>query len=250
MNVVRFVPAGICVGLGVWQLRRLEWKRGVLEDQAAQLSLPALALTVDDHPSSEEWDSIEYRRVTATGTFDTSKTCVVEPRFPLQAAAAAGPSTSVGAHIICPLVLSPPSSSSTSLVAVNLGYVDKESADSVAVPEGQVRVTGMARASPPPDDKDGFSSAPQAQRSGQVRPRWTRVDARAMSDHWGIGYTVMAIDAERVEVLDRKGAVVKVLERPLPGQTNLTIKNDHAEYAATWFTLSAALVVAALKLKK
>ena len=54
-----------CVFLGRWQLRRLRDRRAVNAAITARGALPLLAVT-----GSEPFDSVEWRRVRATGVFD------------------------------------------------------------------------------------------------------------------------------------------------------------------------------------
>ena len=54
-----------CLGLGAWQVQRMEWKRGLIAEREAALALPAAAapLTLDDARR------MEFRHVTDEGVF-------------------------------------------------------------------------------------------------------------------------------------------------------------------------------------
>lgn len=53
------------IGLGIWQLQRLEWKEGVLAEIEAKIAGPAEALPVDPDPETDK-----YRPVALSGTIE------------------------------------------------------------------------------------------------------------------------------------------------------------------------------------
>ena len=55
----------VLVGLGTWQLQRLEWKTQLIAERDAGLAAAALSLPADDGQLA----ALEFRKVTARGRF-------------------------------------------------------------------------------------------------------------------------------------------------------------------------------------
>ncbi len=80
----------ILVGLGLWQLQRLEWKRGVIATIEARLAEPPGAV-----PPAPTEAADEYRRVAASGVIGSGEIHVYT----------ATPSGGVGYRVIAPFTL-------------------------------------------------------------------------------------------------------------------------------------------------
>lgn len=65
---VSIVIALVCVRLGVWQIARLHQRRAANAVIAAREAAPVLAVT-----GAESLDSVQWRRVRATGTYDYAR---------------------------------------------------------------------------------------------------------------------------------------------------------------------------------
>ena len=81
-----FLAWGLCVSLGVgslgvWQLRRMDYKAKLIERRQKRLNLPKVTVTKSPFPWNEhnlvDW---EYRPIEMTGVFDHSKEMFVGPR--------------------------------------------------------------------------------------------------------------------------------------------------------------------------
>ncbi len=121
------------VGLGFWQLRRLDEKRdrnALIESRMDQPVVP-----VDDlltRGGADDVGQARFRQVTATGTYDAEATVVVRNRTQDGAA---------GAWLVTPLVLD-----SGDRVGVLRGFVSFAADGSVVeapAPEGEVTVEGL-----------------------------------------------------------------------------------------------------------
>ncbi len=210
------VPALIVlVLLGVWQLQRLQWKEDLitkLTDRATAeaVDLPAGALSAPD-----EW---QFRRVRVSGVFAHDKETHL-----LNRSLRGNP----GVHVMTPLVRS----DGGGAVLVDRGWVPFKRRDpenraagqvtGTLVVEGILRLeTGQARFVP---DNEPAKNA------------WFFVDTKAVGAHTGIavepGYYLVSGD-ESVP-----GGF------PVGRQWRLDIRNDHLQYAITWFSLAAALLV-------
>lgn len=123
------------VNLGFWQLRRLEERRDANARVVERsLSPPVDVATLAGSPVG----AVEFRRVSATGTFDAAHEVLVGYR------------TSRGLpgyHVVTPLVLE-----GGDAVLVNRGFVplplaEQWPTDDAAPPSGEVEVTGLLRRS-------------------------------------------------------------------------------------------------------
>ena len=56
----------LLIGLGVWQLQRLEWKQALIAERADRGAAAPLAIT---EVPDDGWKDLEYRRVTLRGRF-------------------------------------------------------------------------------------------------------------------------------------------------------------------------------------
>ncbi|KAJ1438722.1 Surfeit locus 1/Shy1 [Sesbania bispinosa] len=74
-----FLPGAITFGLGTWQIFRREEKIKTLEYREKRLQMEPLKLR-SAYPSSEELDSLEFRKVVCKGVFDDKKSIYVGPR--------------------------------------------------------------------------------------------------------------------------------------------------------------------------
>ena len=62
----------VFVGLGIWQLQRLEWKEGILAEIEAQIGAAPVAL-----PAAPDRDADKYRPVTVIGSFEPKELLVL-----------------------------------------------------------------------------------------------------------------------------------------------------------------------------
>jgi surfeit locus 1 family protein len=206
------VLAGL-VGLGVWQLARLDWKEAMIAERAARLEAPPLAAADLARPAAE----LDFRRIRLAGRWVDGREAVIQAKtFRGQA----------GAHVVTPLRLD-----DGRAVLVDRGWVPHDRIDPRTRPEG--RPAGRA-------EVDGI--VVQAGRPS----RWTP-DNDPARDLW---YWVDPGPLARARGLDRIVNVVVAADAPavpggLPvgGQVVTDIPNRHFEYALTWFALAGVLVV-------
>jgi len=202
--ILGLAGAGMLVALGVWQLQRLEWKRAILARIEERIASAPVAI-----PESPLEARDEYLPVRATGHLDAAHPplrVLVSPR-------GAGP----GYRLIARFV------SDRRPVLVDLGYVPQE-AGVPALPSGPVTVTGNLLW---PDETDMFTPAPDRDAN-----TWFARDVALMA---------AALEARSILVVARRingPASLAPSVRPLPVGTE-GIRNDHLEYAITWFALAA-----------
>ncbi|WP_424856428.1 SURF1 family protein [Streptomyces sp. SAI-170] len=129
---VALVPT--MIELGFWQLHRHEHRvalNQVIADSLAAKPVPAQELT---SPGAEVEGEDRYRRVTATGRFDTAREVVVRRRT--------NADDKVGFHVLTPFVLD-----DGTVLLVNRGWIPADGAQTEfpripAPPKGEITVTG------------------------------------------------------------------------------------------------------------
>ena len=123
------------IELGFWQMHRYEMRTArnqLVSDALSAKPVPVERLTSPGHTVTT---TQRYRRVTATGTFDTSREVVVRRRV--------NSDETVGFHVLTPLVLT-----DGSVLLVNRGWIPADGPSQTAFPKipapprGQVTVTG------------------------------------------------------------------------------------------------------------
>ncbi len=135
-TVVVLVLAALFTRLGFWQLDRLEERRVINISGEERLSAAPVELRSLLDQSGDDLDSVEYRRVTMRGEYDTTKEVLIRSQVELGQA---------GFHVITPLRLD-----DGSAVLVNRGWVplSMDSPPIAATPdEGVADVAGWIRLS-------------------------------------------------------------------------------------------------------
>lgn len=200
----------VLIGLGMWQLERFEWKRGLIDQRAAALT--ASPIDFNDQQLAE----IDFVKVRILGRFRHADEIhlVAPPRR--------GRS---GYHIVTPFE----SARSSTLILVDRGWVPKDLKQPDTRRAGQVSgeqiVVGFARRPPPP----GWFT-PNNQPEGNV---WYWVDIETIAQQ-------RVIDLQRVIV--EADATPNPGGHPIGGQTRFALTNNHLGYAITWFGLAVGLI--------
>ena len=206
------------ISLGVWQLERRAWKLDLIERVDARVHAPPVA-----PPGPGEWASVsaahdEYRNVVVTGRFLPGR----ESR--VQAVTSLGP----GFWLLAPL-----HRDDGSVVLVNRGFItsDWTAPRSPAEPP-EVKVTGLLRLTEP---GGGF-----LRRNLPAQGRWYSRDVQAIAEAQGLSHVApFFIDAAGDED-SSSGA-----DGPVGGLTVVSFRNQHLQYALTWFALALMVVAAA-----
>jgi surfeit locus 1 family protein len=210
---IQFIPAlfilsstVLLIGLGIWQLQRMEWKNAIVARTAEAQALPALG-DLPDLPDQQAIDAMAFRNVTLTGKFLHDKSLHLVGR-------SKNAGSENGFFIVTPFVLDDDGRT----ILVNRGFspVGKE-----AKPEGAQVISGVIR---PSRVKRYFS--PENHPEKNV---WFYEDIPAMSLALGIQLTPVI-----VEVVGpyQKGVY------PIAHTGKVQMRNDHLQYAITWFSLA------------
>ena len=210
----------VLIGLGVWQIKRLHWKEGLIAAiEARSRSAP---ITLEEaRVLAKQGRDPSYYRVRVEGRFDHAK-----ERYLFSQSIADG---TPGWHVITPFT-----TSQGELVLVDRGFVPDAFRDPSTRTSGQIEgattVTGIVRA---PDSQGLFTpdNEPEAN-------RWFWRDLNGMVYSM---YPTATLDLPPFFLEAEKGEVPGGF--PEGGQTRLELPNNHLQYAITWFGLAAALVV-------
>jgi surfeit locus 1 family protein len=215
-----FMAAGLAllIGLGVWQLQRLEWKEGLIAKIEARVHAPPVTLK-EAVASARAGEDISYLRVKTEGRFDHSK-----ERF-VYAVTDEG----VGWHVITPLA-----TPDGEVVLIDRGIVPDALKDPATRPQGEIEgtatVTGLARQ---PESQGRFTPDNEPEHN---RWFWRDLGGLTRSMFPGSEPEVAPLIVE-AEPSDVPGGW------PRGGATRLDIPNDHLQYAITWFLLAFCLVI-------
>ena len=211
VTIAALIAAAILVGLGVWQLQRLQWKLGLIAEVNGHMTAPPVSL---DDMLRLNRDAAQYRRVALSGRFDNSKEAYV-----FTTGAAGEPVY----HILTPI-----RTDDGRVLLVDRGYVPKDRRDpATRMPvDGETRLVGVWRV---PDAPGAFTPAADA-----LHRIWYARDLRgiAAADHIRLAAPVV-IEAD---------AAPNPGGWPKGGQTVVSFRNEHLSYAVTWFGLAAGLI--------
>ncbi len=210
----------LLLGLGFWQLRRLEWKEALIARIETRARTEPAAL-----PKRSEWaglrdEDYDYRHVTAEGLFDLAKSALVFSQAP---AGASGQEP--GFFVLTPLRLA-----QDGVLLVNRGFVAQSKAASGAwrkEPVGRVTITGWLR---PPQKRNAFTPADDPDKG-----LWYTADPVKIAGALGLA------DAAPFMLRQESIAEGDGLFRDAPDVAD--IANNHLSYAVTWFGLAAALAI-------
>lgn len=208
------IPALVALlALGTWQIQRMEWKEALIAERTERVAATPMA------PPGMDADvrGLEFRRVALKGHFLNAQEMFL---------AARSMNGNIGYHVVTPFVLD-----GGAAVLVDRGWIPldrKEAASrSQGEIEGETEVEGLIR---------------EGGRKGWFTPDnrpdenfWFYVDVPAMAAHGGLSpvlpYFVEAGPAEN------PGGF------PIGGQTRIKLRNEHLQYAITWYALALALAV-------
>ena len=202
----------VLLGLGVWQLDRLEWKSALIATFDARVSAAPVAPpeTVTD---IEEW---RFRKLLLEGEFLHEKEVMVTGK-PFEGTA--------GFHVITPMRLD-----DGRTVLVNRGWVPEKlrnRADRPAsLPAGRVVLEGLLR-----EDRRRGYFVPDNEPANEV---WMYVDTAEMARHRALGPVAGYV----IDALREPGPY----RLPIGASDRITVRNEHLQYAVTWFLLALTLV--------
>ena len=194
----------ILLWLGTWQLQRLDWKEGLLTDLEARMAAEPM-----DLPADPEEEADEYRAVTLTGQ------PVGEELHVLVSGTAAGTGY---------LAVTAFETDTGRRILLDQGLLALDAKD---LPPAR-RATEVTGRLIWPDDVTSSTPVPDLDRN-----IWFGRDVAAMAE--ALGTEPVLVTASTMSPPDPRLT-------PLPIDS-ANVKNDHLEYAITWFLLAAVWAV-------
>lgn len=220
-TIVVLICVGILCSLGFWQLQRKVWKENLIAAMTTRLSAPPEPL-----PPPTQWQKLtqaddEFRRVTFSAQFAPGQQVLVYT-----------PGSALRTDIKGPgyFVFAPAKLSDGSIIVVDRGFVPADRKDAVtraeATPSGEVQIMGVLRW---PEEASLFT--PSSDPKSSV---WFSRDPKAMSaqGNWNAS-TPFYVDQE---------SPVPTGGLPKPGKLEVHLRDDHLQYALTWFGLAGGLI--------
>ena len=208
------VPALILLlGLGTWQVERLQWKEGLIATRTTRSSGPPIALPAD----SADPESYEFSKTALAGRFLNDKEMYL---------AARSLNGNTGFHVVTPFLLD-----DGRAILIDRGWIPLDRKDPTTRAEGElagrVSVDGLLRAS----QKQSWL-VPDNDPKMNV---WFYVDVPAMAREAGLA---------RVEpYFIEAGPAKNPGGYPIGGQSHIELPNNHLEYAITWYSFAVSLAV-------
>jgi len=210
------IPAMIILlGLGTWQVQRLGWKEEQIAIRHERSQPPGIVLPA----AFPDPGTLEFTRVNLKGRF------LNDQEFYLGARTESG---RVGLNVVTPFALD-----DGRTLLVNRGWVPEDKRDPATRAEGQlegeVEIAALLRT----DGWKGFDFAKPPNKPEERFYFWLDLPVMA-------GYVdrpiITQVYADAV-VSDIPG------DLPIGGQTRIQLKNDHLEYAITWYSFAVILAV-------
>ena len=226
-GVFTLVMVGLFIGLGVWQLQRRIEKHALIAALTERLAATPSAL-----PQPAQWNALnpasdEFRRVRFTASYQHVADAMVYSSGSAVREDFAGPGT---------WAFLPARLPGGETVVINAGFVpntmqDRSVEDRAVAPlitGTPVTLTGYIRF---PESAGALTPA-----ENPTKRLWFSRDHLAMARALGWGEVApFYIDLE---------APVPDSGVPKPGPLEVHLKDDHMQYAVTWFALAGALVIA------
>ncbi|PSR83853.1 putative COX1 assembly protein Shy1, partial [Coniella lustricola] len=233
--------------LGSWQVQRLQWKTDLIAKCEDRLVRPPLPLPPRLDTDAISDGSFDYRRVVARGTFRHDQEMLIGPRMR---------DGEQGYMVITPLERGDDGGST---VLVNRGWISKAMGEQRmrqratakarrstdkgevsgqnyahvdALPQGQVVVEGLLRA---PWKKNMFTPENRPDKGEFYFP-----DVRQMAELTGAQpvWIEATMDPNYMQVMEYEARGV-----PLGRPAEVNLRNNHAQYIFTWYSLSLATAI-------
>ncbi|MFN4142200.1 SURF1 family protein [Aestuariivirga sp.] len=211
------IGIAILVGLGFWQVQRLQWKEGLLAQLAANAAAPPVDLATAEGLAAQGRDP-EFVRVKFRGSYrhDAWKKMIATYEG------------GQGWTIITPAV-----SEDGHAVIVDRGRLPGQRLENFERPEGEVEIEGVIRTY-----RGGQGYFDPANDAAANLWYWWDVPAMLAASQLPPGLTPFPFV---VQLLPASTAA----EFPRPQEPQANLANNHLGYAITWFGLAATLAAVA-----
>jgi surfeit locus 1 family protein len=212
LTVVCAILCAALVALGSWQLQRLQWKRQLIGE--VNRKIVAAPITLD--AALAMGGGAQYQRVRLTGRFDNRHEAYVF---------ATGPEGAPVFHVVVPFRLD-----DGRLLLVDRGIVPRDlrspAVRTRGLIDGETALIGVWRVPDPPG-----TFTPKPDLAARI---WYARDVASISraDHVNLAAPVIV----EADATPNPGGW------PKGGQTEVAFRNEHLQYAFTWFLMAAGLI--------
>ena len=227
--IATMVGLVILVSLGTWQLYRLQWKLDLIEKR--QDALTANPVTLNDIDAGiEHGFDVDWLKVTATGHF----------RHDLERHVYQLRDGKIGWRVITPFIVPGQFVTLTDTGFVPDDKKQRASRGSSADKSPERTITGYVRTNP--EAAGTFTPA-----NDVAANRWYSIDIMALADTMpeDIGYVAPDRFAVILPVLLQLAPEAADPDATLPivDPVDVKMRNNHLQYAVTWYGLAVVLVV-------
>ena len=218
MGVLTLIVLAVLIALGIWQLQRRVEKHVLIAALTERLNAAPVPL-----PSTDQWSALnpdhdEFRRVTVTAAFRDAP----EARVYTSGSALRRDVATLGNFVFAPAGLS-----DGTTIVVDRGFVP-DGANAGGAPHQPLALIGYLRF---PEKPGWITPAPDLNK--RVWYERDHLDmARVLS--WG-QVAPFYIDLE---------SPTPASGLPKPGPLEVHLRDEHLQYAITWFALAAAVAIA------
>ncbi len=214
LTVWTLIGIALLCGLGQWQIYRLHWKLGLIAAAQTRSHAPPVPLqSLLDKPERK----VEYTHAETQGTFIAGQRAYLFSQLE---------DGRIGFQVLEPLRLA-----DGRVLIVDRGFVPQGDKDmpaaSAPAPTGATQIEGLVRG----EQKPNLFTAPTDPKNKIFYVR----DIPAIAAAMGVSGALPVMLAE-----DRTGPPGTY---PEGGHTKLTFRNEHLQYAVTWFSLAFVLLV-------
>ena len=216
LALIASVMVSVLIGLGVWQLHRKDEKRALIAALIERLAAPPVALSPKSQWKDFNAARDEFRRVTFLGSFESP----MDAKVYSSGSALRTDISGLGTFVFVPVRLA-----SGVIVVVNRGFVPDGAVVKTNVVREPIALTGYFRF----PEKAGWLTPHE----DDVKRLWFLRDHLAMATayRWG-DVAPFYIDLETPSPASGL---------PKPGPLQVHLKDDHLQYAITWFGLALAV---------
>lgn len=213
--ILSFGGIVLVLGLGIWQVQRLEWKENIIATiEHANISEPLNHLPA----TLEKARGKQFYRVTLSGTYKPKTEFHLAARYYKD---------QLGFSVFNPFV-----TSDGDMIIVNRGWIPasaKNTDDYARAPKGKQIITATIRTT---DERNYFTPANQPDKN-----IWFGRDMLQMG-----AYAKLNVLPYSLDVI---GDAVKDVY-PVPSDGKIELRNDHLSYAITWFLIGTGMIIITL----
>ncbi len=214
LTILTMSAFSVLIGLGSWQLQRLQWKNDLISSFELRSTAPAIDVPI----ANADLDELEFHSLALYGVFQHEKEIFLTGRTY---------EGNAGFHVVTPLILD-----DGRVILINRGWVSEDYRDpskrAFSQVDGRVSVAGILRRPgvkgyfvPENDPQNGF---------------WFTLIPRQINQYLALGD--VAIDQFYADAL-RTSDIVTL---PIAAKTKLNLRNAHLSYAMTWYGIAVALI--------